>query len=120
MVTKRDGRFAPLRTRVDDKVMVRMRDGAYPALFAASPYQVETDDLPHSPLFLWREVGPVEWYVSRSYAYVHVDARGSGNSGGSYYDFMTWWYKVGTDTIHHGPAHPSRLLLPVVPKGDPV
>jgi uncharacterized protein len=24
------------------------------------------------------------------------------------------WYKVGTDTVHHGPAHPSRLRLPVV------
>jgi len=28
------------------------------------------------------------------------------------------WYKVGTDTFHHGPAHPSWLLLPVAPIGD--
>ena len=26
------------------------------------------------------------------------------------------WYKVGTDTIHHDAAHPSRLLLPLAPQ----
>jgi hypothetical protein len=25
------------------------------------------------------------------------------------------WFKVGRDTIHHSAAHPSRLILPVVP-----
>jgi predicted acyl esterase len=25
-------------------------------------------------------------------------------------------YKVGTDTIHHAAARPSRILLPVVPR----
>ena len=83
---------------VEDNVMVKMEDGAeiacriyrpeddgnYPALFAASPYQYETDDLPHSTLFLWREVGPVEWYVSHGYAYVHADVRGTGHSTGAY------------------------------------
>ena len=59
--------------------------GKFPALFAASPYQYETDDLPHSTLFLWREVGPVEWYVrDQGYVYVHMDVRGSGQSGGTY------------------------------------
>jgi len=103
MTTNRDERFGALAMRVDDKVMVAMpdgteltcriyrpdADGSYPALFAAPPYQFETDNLPHSPLFLWREVGPVEWYVSHGYAYVHVDVRGSGNSGGSYGFFDT-------------------------------
>lgn len=98
MASQRDERYGPFEMRVEDKVKIRMRDGVelscriyrpaapgkYPALIAASPYQFETDDLPHSPLFLWREVGPVEWYVSQGYAYVHVDVRGSGNSGGSY------------------------------------
>jgi hypothetical protein len=115
MTTERDDRYGALRMRVDDRVVVRMRDGVelacriyrpdaegdYPALLAASPYQFETDDLPHSPLFLWREVGPVEWYVSHGYAYVHVDVRGTGQSGGSYnfldateqqdlYDIIEW------------------------------
>jgi len=103
MTAKRDDRFGPLKMRVDDKVMIKMRDGVeiacriyrpdddgdYPALFAASPYQFETDDLPHSTLFLWREVGPVEWYVSHGYAYVHADVRGTGNSTGSYAFFDT-------------------------------
>ena len=40
-------------------------DGRFPALFAASPYQYEMDDVPAYPLFLWRETGPVEWYVSQ-------------------------------------------------------
>ncbi len=103
MATERDERFGAFGMRVDDKVMIRMPDGVelacriyrpdadgdFPALLAASPYQFETDDLPHSPLFLWREVGPVEWYVSHGYAYVHLDVRGSGNSGGSYGFFDT-------------------------------
>ena len=85
--------------RIDEPVFVTMRDGVriairiyrpdvpgkFPALFAASPYQFETDDLPHSTLFLWREVGPVEWYVrDQGYVYVHMDVRGSGQSEGKY------------------------------------
>lgn len=91
-------KYGPLAMTVEEHVRMTMRDGvelsckiyrpdaegAYPALFAASPYQYETDTIPHSPLFLWREVGPVEWYVSHGYTYVHVDVRGTGNSGGSY------------------------------------
>jgi predicted acyl esterase len=87
------------RMRIDDDVYVTMRDGVrialrvyrpdaegrFPTLFAASPYQYDTDDIPHSSLFLWREVGPVPWYVgTHGYAYVHADVRGSGKSGGSY------------------------------------
>lgn len=85
--------------RVDSDVYATMRDGtrialriyrpdapgAYPALFAASPYMYATDDLPHSTLFLTREVGPVPWYVqTHGYAYVHADVRGSGKSEGVY------------------------------------
>lgn len=84
---------------VEDDIYVPMRDGVrmalriyrpdgdgpFPALFAASPYMYATDDIPHSRMFLWREVGPVEWYVrEHGYAYVHMDVRGSGKSGGDY------------------------------------
>ena len=87
------------RMKVEDDVYVVMRDGVriacriyrpdaegrFPTLFAPSPYQYDTDDIPHSSLFLWREVGPVPWYVrEHGYAYVHADVRGSGKSGGEY------------------------------------
>ncbi len=90
---------ARYRIRVDDNVYVTMRDGVrvalriyrpdapgrFPVLFAASPYQYETDDLPHSPLFLTRETGPIKWYVEQhGYAYVRADTRGSGRSEGVY------------------------------------
>lgn len=97
MSTDRDERYGPLTMKIDD-ARVEMRDGLemacriyrpdddgkYPTLFAASPYQYDTDDIPHSKLFLWREVGPVEWYVSHGYVYVHMDVRGSGQSEGDY------------------------------------
>lgn len=117
---KKTGRTARLAVtrhgmRIDDDVYVTMRDGtriavrvyrpdaegAFPTLFAASPYQYITDDLPHSRLFLWREVGPVEWYVENGYAYVHADVRGTGKSEGTfrlcdveeqrdYYELIEW------------------------------
>ena len=85
--------------KIEEPVFITMRDGVriacriyrpdapgrFPALFGASPYQFETDDLPHSTMFLWREVGPVEWYVrDQGYAYVHIDVRGTGQSEGVY------------------------------------
>lgn len=78
-VTMRDGVQIALRIYRPEG------DGAFPALFAASPYQYETDDLPHSAMFLWREVGPVQWYVEQhGYAYIRADVRGSGKSEGIY------------------------------------
>jgi putative CocE/NonD family hydrolase len=87
--------------KVEKGVAVRMRDGVnislcvyrpdapgrVPTLFAASPYQYEMDEVPAYPLFLWRETGPIEWYVSQGYAYVHADVRGSGRSQGEF-EFM--------------------------------
>ena len=85
--------------RTDDNVGIMMRDGVrlsaricrpdgdgpYPVLLAVSPYQHRTDAIPHSTLFLWREVGPVAWYVeAQGYAIVHVDIRGTGQSEGEY------------------------------------
>lgn len=92
---------APHAMKVEKGVTVTMRDGVrislcvyrpdahgrFPALFAASPYQYEMDEVPAYPLFLWRETGPIEWYVAQGYAYVHADVRGSGRSEGSF-EFM--------------------------------
>jgi uncharacterized protein len=87
--------------KIEKDITVKMRDGVsislcvyrpdapgpVPTLFAASPYQYEMDEVPAYPLFLWRETGPVEWYVSQGYAYVHADVRGSGRSEGEF-EFM--------------------------------
>jgi putative CocE/NonD family hydrolase len=84
---------------IDEKdIRIRMRDGIHiavrvyrpegrervPALFAASPYRYDNDQLPAYPIFLWRETGPIPWYVEQGYAYVHADVRGSGYSEGEF------------------------------------
>lgn len=60
------------------------QSGACPALFAASPYRFDNNTLPASPQFLWRETGPIDFYVGQGYAYVHLDLRGCGRSGGEF------------------------------------
>ena len=59
-------------------------EGPWPTLFAASPYRFDNDDIPETLTFLWRETGPIDWYVDQGYAYLHMDVRGSGRSGGDY------------------------------------
>jgi hypothetical protein len=58
--------------------------GPFPALFAASPYRFDNNTLPASPQFLWRETGPIGFYVGQGYAYVHLDLRGCGRSQGEF------------------------------------
>lgn len=75
--------------------------GRYPALFAASPYRFDNNVAPAMPIFLWRETGPIEYYLKHGYAFVHLDVRGTGRSGGDYrymceaeqrdlYDVIVW------------------------------
>jgi uncharacterized protein len=101
---------------VEEKdLLVQVRDGArmavriyrpegsgkFPALFATSAYRYDNNMLPAYPLFLWRETGPIEWYIEQGYAYVHADVRGTGFSEGDYeffgrreqqdlYDVIEW------------------------------
>ena len=96
---------APALQAADDDIVaptrienVRVRDGAtiavaiylpkdsgrYPTLFAASPYRFDNNLLPPTPQFLWRETGPIKWYLDHGYAFVHMDVRGTGRSGGEY------------------------------------
>ncbi len=76
--------------RMSDGVDVSVRiyrpdgEGPFPTLFAASPYRYDNDDVPETSVFFWHEVGPIGWYLDRGYAYVHLDVRGSGRSGGDY------------------------------------
>src|SRR3990172_7588624 len=58
--------------------------GRFPALLAASPYRFDNDIAPALPMFLWRETGPIGWYLELGYAFVHMDVRGTGRSGGNY------------------------------------
>jgi predicted acyl esterase len=75
--------------------------GPFPALLAASPYRFDNNVLPPSSQFLWRETGPIDLYVEHGYAYVNMDVRGSGRSGGNFgfldkneqhdlYDVVQW------------------------------
>ena len=79
-----------VRIQMSDGVEVAVRiyrppgAGPFPTLFAASPYRYDNDDVPPTMVFYWHEVGPIRWYVERGYAYVHLDVRGSGKSGGEY------------------------------------
>ena len=61
--------------------------GPFPVLFAASPYRFDNNTLPASAQFLYRETGPIAFYVERGYAYVHLDIRGCGRSEGEF-DFL--------------------------------
>jgi predicted acyl esterase len=75
--------------------------GHFPTLFAASPYRFDNNVAPAMPIFLWRETGPIDYYLSHGYAFVHLDVRGTGRSGGEYrymceaeqrdlYDVIVW------------------------------
>ena len=79
---------------VDRDVMVVVRDGVhiavdvfrpdapgeFPSLFSASPYNKDLAYLPSVPTFHMRETNDFEYFVSRGYAYVHMDVRGTGKS----------------------------------------
>ena len=58
--------------------------GPFPTLFAAAPYRFDNNALPASPQFLWRETGPIDFYVGEGYAYFHLDLRGCGRSEGEF------------------------------------
>ena len=96
-----------VQVQVRDGVKIGVRiyrpegSGPFPALFAASPYRYDNNELPPRPMFLWRETGPIEWYVEQGFAYVHADVRGTGISGGEFgflsreeqqdlYDVIEW------------------------------
>ena len=75
--------------RVRDGIHMAVRiyrpDGAgpFPTLFATSPYRYDNNTLPAQPMFLWRETGPIEWYVDHGYAYVRRCSR-NGPLGGRF------------------------------------
>ena len=64
-----------VKVRVHDGVEIAvalyMPEGAgpFPVLFAPSPYRYDNNMLPASPQFLWRETGPIEFYLKHGYVY---------------------------------------------------
>jgi len=58
-ITVRDGTPIAVRVYRPDG------SGPYPALLAASPYRFDNNRLPASAQFLWRETGPIAWYVEQ-------------------------------------------------------
>jgi len=58
--------------------------GPFPALFAPSPYRYDNNLLPATPQFLWRETGPIDFYIRHGYVYANMDVRGCGKSGGEF------------------------------------
>jgi uncharacterized protein len=96
-----------VKIRVHDRVEIAVAlympagDGPFPVLFAPSPYRYDNNSLPASPQFLWRETGPIEFYVGQGYVYANMDVRGCGKSGGEFrlldrneqkdlYDVIEW------------------------------
>ena len=64
-------------------------------------HRYDNNSLPASPQFLWRETGPIEFYVGQGYVYANMDVRGCGKSGGEFrlldrneqkdlYDVIEW------------------------------
>src|SRR4051794_30235996 len=74
LITMRDG----VRVAVD--VYRPTSAGRFPALYAVSPYGKDFVQLPPGPVFRFRETGLIDWLVRRGYAYVLMDARGTGRS----------------------------------------
>jgi putative CocE/NonD family hydrolase len=104
MVPVRDG------TRIAVRIYRPEGAGPFPTLFGPSPYRYDNNQVPPYPLFLWRETGPIEWYVEQGYAYVHADVRGTGMSEGEFdmlscreqqdlYDLIEW---IGTRSWSNG------------------
>ena len=58
--------------------------GPFPTLLAASPYRMDNDTAPALPIFPFKETGPIAWYIDHGYAFVRMDVRGTGRSGGAY------------------------------------
>lgn len=98
------------KVKVEKNVYIQMRDGIrlaadiyrpdaegkFPALLAMSPYSKEVQALPIPPQnrgsLLWfgsLEAGNSEYFVSRGYAHIIIDVRGTGYSEGEYWNMFS-------------------------------
>jgi putative CocE/NonD family hydrolase len=96
-----------VKVRVHDGIEIAVAlympdgEGPFPVLLAPSPYRYDNNSLPAGPQFLWRETGPIDFYLKHGYVYAHMDVRGCGKSGGEFrlldrneqkdlYDVIEW------------------------------
>ena len=96
-----------VKIRVHDGVEIAVAlympagEGPFPVLLAPSPYRYDNNSLPATPQFLWRETGPIDFYLAHGYVYANMDVRGCGKSGGEFrlldsneqkdlYDVIEW------------------------------
>jgi predicted acyl esterase len=79
-----------VRTRRGDKVRADVhlpeeKQGPFPVLLGASPYQKALRRLPPMPaVFPFTEFGPMQMYLDHGYAYVAMDVPGIGRSEGTW------------------------------------
>lgn len=66
-----------------DVYLPKDREGSFPVLLGASPYQKALRQLPPVPtVFPFIEYGPIQLYLDEGYAYVAMDVPGMGRSEG--------------------------------------
>ncbi len=79
-------------------------DGRFPALIAASPYPRQIQDLGAPMGFI--EAGNTEFWVSRGYAHVIANVRGTGGSGGTFGFFDAQERRDMHDLVEWAAAQP--------------
>ena len=77
------------------------RDGSFPTLFVALPYQKELRSLPAHWVFPFSEYGPMQLYLDRGYAIVVLDLPGSGASEGRWDPWSRAEGESAHDAIEH-------------------
>lgn len=77
-VIMRDG------ARMSAHIFRPFTSGRFPALLCVGAQGKAFVGLPPALQYRIRETGPIDWYVERGYAFIHMDARGCGSSEGRF------------------------------------
>lgn len=100
-----------VRTRAGDLVradvyLPKDRQGPFPVVLGASPYQKSLRWLPAHPVFPFTEYGPMQLYLDNGYAYVAMDVPGTGRSEGTWDPVSREEGEAIHDMIEHVAAEP--------------
>jgi putative CocE/NonD family hydrolase len=83
------------------------------------PFHTHADPQPLEPGRIYRfeiEVHPASYLFKVGHRIRLELANGDSTFTDGNFSHQYLWFKQGVDTIYHDPDHPSRLLLPVVPR----
>lgn len=94
-----DDRFG--QTLRADIYLPEGRDGPFPVLLLASPYQKSLRRLPAHWVFPFSEYGPMQMYLDQGYAMAVLDLPGSGVSEGNWDPFSRAEGESTHDAIEH-------------------